>query len=332
MRWTRGATLGILVLLAGAAVAPAAPPSKQPTLSVDDVVVTEGDSGTSAATFTVSLSAGSSKTVTVDFATADGTATAADYAPVSGTLVFAKGQTAKAVAVAVKGDTAVEPDETFALRLSNASNAVIADGSGEATILNDDAPPPPPATHTLSVSRDGNGTGAVTSDPAGINCGSDCSEDYPVGTTITLTAAAAPGSAFTGWSGACAGAGTCTVTMDQARAVTAAFSAASTVNHTLTVELSGIGTGTVTSSPAGIFCSNIPGGFTDCAASFAAGTRVVLTATPWDGGIAVRSCFSRWEGDGATDPAERNTRVVQMDGGKRVVAVFGISDFTGCLT
>ena len=67
----------------------------------------------------------------------------------------------------------------------------------------------------LDVSKSGSGSGTVTSSPAGINCGSTCSEDYDYNTVVTLTAAAATGSTFSGWSGACTGTNTtCTLTMD----------------------------------------------------------------------------------------------------------------------
>ncbi|ATS23198.2 putative Ig domain-containing protein [Xanthomonas phaseoli pv. phaseoli] len=112
----------------------------QPALSIDDVSVNEGNSGTTTATFTVSLSAASGQTVTVNYATADGTATAgSDYVARSGTLSFAPGVTAQGVAVTVNGDTAVEPNETFSVGLSGASNATIARATGTGTILNDDA-------------------------------------------------------------------------------------------------------------------------------------------------------------------------------------------------
>jgi hypothetical protein len=82
----------------------------------------------------------------------------------------------------------------------------------------------PPATHTLSVTRTGSGTGTVTSNPAGINCGGDCSESYAESISVTLAATPAPGSSFAGWTGPCSGTGQCTVTMDQSRSVGAAFS------------------------------------------------------------------------------------------------------------
>jgi hypothetical protein len=79
-------------------------------------------------------------------------------------------------------------------------------------------------TATLTVAKTGNGT--ITSSPAGIDCGTDCAESYAGGASVTLTATAAAGSTFTGWSGACTGTGTCTVTMNAVKSVTATFSQA----------------------------------------------------------------------------------------------------------
>jgi subtilase family serine protease len=80
------------------------------------------------------------------------------------------------------------------------------------------------ATQNLTVTTSGNGAGTVSSNPAGIDCGSICSHSYTAGTSVTLTATPASGSVFSGWSGACSGTGTCGVTMSQARSVTATFS------------------------------------------------------------------------------------------------------------
>ena len=76
---------------------------------------------------------------------------------------------------------------------------------------------------SLTVSKSGTGSGTITSAPAGISCGADCAESYASGTSVTLSQAATAGSTFAGWSGACSGVGACTVSMTQARAVTATF-------------------------------------------------------------------------------------------------------------
>jgi ribosomal protein L35AE/L33A len=116
-----------------------------PALSVNDVTVTEGDSGTVNANFTVNLDAPSGREVTVDFFTSDGTAHAPDdYQSGSGTVTFAASQTSKTVTVLVNGDTLFEPGETYFVNLSNPVNALLADGQGLGTIMNDDAPPLPP--------------------------------------------------------------------------------------------------------------------------------------------------------------------------------------------
>jgi uncharacterized repeat protein (TIGR01451 family) len=122
-----------------------------PTISIGDASVTEGNSGTTPATFTVSLSAASPQTITVHYATSDDTATQpSDYAATSGTLTFNPGDTSKTVTVNVNGDTTVEPSEAFHLDLTTPSNATIADALGIGTITNDDVVTPP-ATPTLAI-------------------------------------------------------------------------------------------------------------------------------------------------------------------------------------
>ena len=104
---------------------------------------TEGNSGTKAFTFTVTLSTASSQTITVNYATASGSATAgSDYAAIpTTTLTFAPGETSKPVAVTVTGDTLQELDEDFFINLTAPVNATIAKAQGIGTINNDDAPP-----------------------------------------------------------------------------------------------------------------------------------------------------------------------------------------------
>ena len=108
-------------------------------ISVADVTVTEGQSGTSTAAFRVTLSVGLPGSVSVDYATGDGSAVAVDdYAATSGTLSFDPGETLQQVFVPVVGDKAVETNETFAFNLSNATGASLADGVAIATITDDD--------------------------------------------------------------------------------------------------------------------------------------------------------------------------------------------------
>ena len=124
-----------------------------PSLSINDVSVAEGNSGTTTATFTVTLSTVSADTVTVDYSTADGTAVSgSDYAATSGTLTFAPGATTQTIVVTINGDTTAESTETWLINLSAALGAAIADSQGVGTITNDDGPPPGPTISIADVS------------------------------------------------------------------------------------------------------------------------------------------------------------------------------------
>src|SRR3989344_1589879 len=131
--------------------------------------------------------------------------------------------------------------------------------------------------YALSVSKTGTGTGSVSSAPSGINCGDisgdiDCFEEYAEGMSITLTPNAGPDSLFTGWSGDCNGAGSCNFVMSRIRTVTAMFEAVEQVS--VSVSKIGSGTGTVTSSLAGINCGSV------CSSLFLSGSSLQLTAVP----------------------------------------------------
>jgi Divergent InlB B-repeat domain len=150
----------------------------------------------------------------------------------------------------------------------------------------------------------------VTSSPAGINCGTDCTETYASVTGVTLTAHPEGSAAFAGWSGACTGSGlTCTLTMDRSRLVTATF----TTKPVLTVTKSGSGQGTVTSMPAGIDCG------TDCNEPYNEGTSVTLTADP-----AASSSFKEWSGacTGSTP-----TCAVTLNVSKEAIATFTLKQY-----
>ena len=136
---------------------------------------------------------------------------------------------------------------------------------------------------TLTITTSGTGSGTVSPSPAGTSCGSGCLS-FAAGTVVSLTASPNTGSTFAGWSGACSGTGSCTVSMNSNQAVTAAFNLTVTVNPTLTITTSGTGSGTVSSSPTGTSCGS------GCL-SFAAGTTVTLTATP-----NTSSTFAGWSG------------------------------------
>jgi len=111
-----------------------------PGISINDVTVTEGNSGTTNANFTVSLSASSASTVTVNFVTADSSATTAnnDYVAKTGTVTFTPGQTVQTVTILVNGDTTFEPNERFVVNLNTPGNGTIIKPQGIGTINNDD--------------------------------------------------------------------------------------------------------------------------------------------------------------------------------------------------
>jgi large repetitive protein len=146
--WSRGAGSALLVAAVCAFIgavpasggAHGAAPSGPPSLSIRDVAVTEGNNGTTALAFRVSLSSATAKSVKVSYATADGTATApGDYRSTSGMLTFKPGKTTATITVLANGDTAPEPDEQLTVTLTAPVRASIADANGLGTILDDDS-------------------------------------------------------------------------------------------------------------------------------------------------------------------------------------------------
>ncbi len=132
------------------------------------------------------------------------------------------------------------------------------------------------------------GSGNVTSNPSGINCGNDCSEDYEQGTTVTLTASPSPNHYVDSWAGCDSVSSdklTCTVSMNYYRFVSVVFK--SNVQYTLDVTVSG--NGSVVSNPVGINCQENSG---TCSESFDENAQVNLVASP-DSGYT----FSGWGGD-----------------------------------
>ncbi len=136
--------------------------------------------------------------------------------------------------------------------------------------------------YPLQISTTGAGGGSVSSTPNGIDCGANCSANFVENTVVTLTATADATSIFSGWSGACTGTGTCSVSMTGTQSVTANFSK---VSFQVQVTLAGSGTGLVSSDQTGINCG------TTCAAGFVSGSTVKLTASP-----AAKSIFVGWSG------------------------------------
>jgi hypothetical protein len=127
---------------------------------IDNPSVVEGTGGTNAMHFNVRLSGASSTPVTVAYHTVDRTALAgSDYTPVSGVLSFAPGQTSATVSVPIVTDSNPEPLESFALQLSNATNAFIYQSQGIGSIVDDDtAVAPKLSINDVSIVRGLNGS------------------------------------------------------------------------------------------------------------------------------------------------------------------------------
>jgi hypothetical protein len=139
-------TVSAVLLLVTAAASPALALPPKPKLSINDVTVPEGNTGTVAATFTVTLSFASANTVSATFKTADATATSpADYIGTTGVVSFPPGTTTATVTVQVNGDLFDEANETFLVNLTKPKNATFQDKQGVGTIVDDDSTP------TLSI-------------------------------------------------------------------------------------------------------------------------------------------------------------------------------------
>ncbi len=174
----------------------------------------------------------------------------------------------------------------------------------------------------LTVTRSGSGSGTVFSTPTGLECGGGCEASFDEGSTVTLSAEPAAGSALAGWVGCEAetAAGACVVEMDAARSVSARFDPLPEVSpppppprppHTLAVSVVGTGSagGTVVSEPVGIECG------ANCARQYADGTVLTLRANPASG--------SKLLGWGGCDNSSGNACTVALGGDKTVVAAFG---------
>ncbi len=168
--------------------------------------------------------------------------------------------------------------------------------------------------YTMTVAKDGNGAGTVTSAPAGISCGASCSTTFQHNTVVTLTATPDTGSQFTGWTGACTG-NTCITTVTAARNVTATFTL---ITYTVTATKAGNGAGSITTDPSGIDC-----GIT-CSNSYNYNTVVTLTAAADTG-----STFTSWEGNCTANGLSCSTTVT---GTRDVTATFTLITYTLSVT
>jgi Divergent InlB B-repeat domain len=158
--------------------------------------------------------------------------------------------------------------------------------------------------------------GSVTSNPAGINCGADCTSSYPSGTVVTLTAAPATGSTFAGWGGACSGSGVNIVCQVSVIKVTQAIANFTTQSFALTASVTGDG-GIASNIQPGISCQT--GNQGTCSANVGAGTQVVLTASADSG-----SKFTGW-GGACSSSGTSPTCTVTMSQAQSVSATFAAS-------
>ena len=154
-----------------------------PTLSINNVTASEGDSGTTTFTFTVSLSGGTAPPggVTFNIATADGSATTANNDYVAKSLLAQSVTTTYTFSVLVNGDVDAEPNETFTVNVSNIVGATNSTAQGTGTIINDDSPTPP--TGTGSANPSSLAAGDTTTLTVNVTPGAK-----PTSTGITVTA------------------------------------------------------------------------------------------------------------------------------------------------
>jgi hypothetical protein len=183
------------------------------------------------------------------------------------------------------------------------TNTTLTMGDVADTFSSTTLPAPIPTLNIIKTGTSAN-LGTITSKPAGINCGTDCTETYATnGKVVTLTAKAGANVVFNGWSGACSGMRlTCSVTIKNVQNVTATFNY---ITSPLTVTKEG--NGKVSSSPTGIDCS------TDCTEAYNKGSTVTLTATP-----DASNVFAGWKGC----KSKTNVCTISMTKAQRVTATF----------
>lgn len=277
-------------------------------LTIDDVTATEGHSGTKNFVFTVTKSGSTSTTTSVDFATSAVTATAGvDYISQSGTLTFDPLETTKTITIAVSGDTTAEPNETFAVSLSGASNAIVADSSGTGTIVDDDTPT---ITAASPLSRTA-GSAGTTSTIATVSDSGDAAG------TLTVTATSVP-------SGITVGAITNTNGTITANVAASCSATAGANSVTLQVQDSESATSTasltvnVTSNPAPTL-----GDYPDATMNAGASATVTPTASPSDNGtvIVTASASSGFTGSLSADSTTGVVSISNPNSGTYTITV-----------
>jgi len=213
------------------------------------------------------------------------TGTTAAYAIASTTCTAALAPAATC-SVVVRFDPSTVGDKPASLVVTAApggSDAATLSGTGFAHVV---------------VTKAGNGAGTVTSNMTGVSCGSACAADFTE-SPVSLTAATATGSTFTGWTGDCTGTGTCSLDLTAGKAVIATFALE---RFALTTATAGNGAGTVTG-----------------AGSYDYGTMVTVTAAP-----ATGSTFTGWGGA----CSGTGSCVVTMTQARSVTATFTLKQFT----
>ena len=169
--------------------------------------------------------------------------------------------------------------------------------------------------YTMTVAKNGNGAGTVTSVPSGIDCGATCNTTFQSGTVVTLTTSPNTGSQFTSWSGVCTGTGACVTTVTAAKNVTATFTL---ITYTVNAAKAGNGSGSITSAPAGISCG------ATCSTSYNYNTPITLTASADTG-----STFTGWQGDCTANGSSCSTTVT---GARNITATFTLITYTIAVT
>lgn len=180
----------------------------------------------------------------------------------------------------------------------------VAQQSCQTTTVTVTAPP----TFRITINKNGDGQGTVSADSGNVNCGVTCQGDYVVGTRVTLTANPSVGSVFTAWSGACAGVGACTLTLNADSVVTATFTASAIGTYSGNIDFPDLSTPgvsgncgaqvlyrsiTLQESAGGKIIGNINNGFS------LTGTRVgsAITVTIQTANWGVRGPYV-WQWDG----------------------------------